>query len=137
MILNWVLGIITALFGGLNIFQFIFWRAERTRHQAVAEAAAAEAKQKSIDLQQDQFDFLQDKLSDWEKKYDDVVQKLHDSIDEKTELKKQISELKGTVEAQNRKITELQQEIETFSKRFIPSKPKKTVKPSTKKPEGK
>lgn len=125
---GWVLTIIAGLFGGLDIFQFFFWRSEQKKHNAEAAAAEADAKQKNIDMQQDQFDYLLTKLSEFQKSYYDVVKQLQDSIEEKTALKKEISELKGTVEAQNRKISELQKEIEKFSKKFSqkPATPKKS-----------
>jgi len=81
MTVEWALGIIAMLFGGLNIFQVLFWRAEKKKHNAEATAAEAEAKQKSIDLQQDQYDFLLNKLSELQKSYYEVVKQLQDSIE--------------------------------------------------------
>lgn len=73
---NWILNIIIALFGGLNIFQLIYWRAERKKHNAEANSADTDAKQKDIDLQQDQYDYLLQKLSDYQREYYDLADRL-------------------------------------------------------------
>ncbi len=127
MTIEWVLGLVAALFGGLNIFQIIFWKAEKQKHQAEAFSAEADARQKSIDLQQDHYDFLQQKLSEWEKQYYDVVEKLQDTLKEKAEMARQISELKAEVEKQNRQISELKKEIETLSSKFAKAPAKKAT----------
>lgn len=47
-----LLGILVALFGGLNIFQFIFFRATKKKYEAegeVAHAEAGEAKQSAFE----------------------------------------------------------------------------------------
>lgn len=89
---EWILGIIGALFGGLNIFQLIYWRAERKKHNAEADSAGTDAKQKEIDLHQDQYDFLLQKLSDFQKDYYDLAEKLKQTttnhINEITEVEK-------------------------------------------------
>lgn len=74
--IEWILGIITALFGGLNIFQIIYWRAEKKKHQAEADSADTDAKQKEIDLHQDQYDFLLQKLTEFQKDYYDLSDRL-------------------------------------------------------------
>lgn len=125
MTIEWVLGVVAALFGGLNIFQIIFWKTERQKHQAEASSAEADARQKSIDLQQDHYDFLQAKLGEWEKQYYDVVAKLQETMQEKAQMATQISELKAEVEKQNRQISELKKEIETLSSKFAKAPSKK------------
>jgi len=101
-----ILTVLVSIFGGLNIFQLIFWRTQKQKLKAEADDATTEAKQKSIDLQQDQFEFLQKKLSECLKDYYDLADKLQDdtrkyleTIHAKTEevadLKSQIVYFKG------------------------------------------
>ena len=71
-----ILGIVGGLFGGLNIFQLVYWRSERRKHAAEASSADTDAKQKEIDLHQDQYDFLLQKLSDYQKEYYELAERL-------------------------------------------------------------
>lgn len=64
-----VLIIISSLFGGLNIFQFIFFRAERRKRNAEADLATMDVKTKDVGLQQDQFNFISEKLTEYLKEY--------------------------------------------------------------------
>jgi len=57
-----LLGILAALFGGLNIFQFIFFRYTKKEYWARAEQAAIEAKDA-------RFDSLQKQINDMESLY--------------------------------------------------------------------
>lgn len=61
--------IFTTLFGGLNIFQFIFFRTERKKRNAEANLASVEVQEKDINLKQDQFDFILSKLSKYQSDY--------------------------------------------------------------------
>lgn len=90
-----ILSIATTLFGGLNIFQLVFWRSERKKHNAEASSADTDAKQKEIDLHQDQYDFLLQKLSDYQKEYYDLAEK----------LKKATTEHYNEIEDMNRKFS--------------------------------
>lgn len=69
MALEWVLGIIAGACGGLNIFQFIFWRLKKQTMVAEANSASTDAEQKKIDLQQDQYDYLLSKLTQYQEEY--------------------------------------------------------------------
>ena len=64
-----LLTIAVALFGGLNIFQFIFLRATKQKYEAEASKAATEAKHERIDLQQDQYDYVNAQLTKIQEEY--------------------------------------------------------------------
>lgn len=80
MSIEWILGIISGVFGGLNIFQFIFWRSEEKKLKAEAESAVTDAKQKNIDLQQDQYDFLLEKLTKYQEEYYALADKMQEEM---------------------------------------------------------
>lgn len=50
MSVEWVLGVIAALFGGLNVFQVIFWRSEKQKMKAEADEASAKSDLKWKEL---------------------------------------------------------------------------------------
>lgn len=76
--------ILTTLLGGLNVFQLLWWRAEKKKHQAEADSASVDAKQKGIDLQQDQYDFLLEKLSKYQQDYFELADKMKETTDKHT-----------------------------------------------------
>lgn len=77
-----ILGIITLLLGGLNIFQLIFWRTQRDKMRAEADASTTEAHRKEIDLQQDQYDYLLEKLNTFQEQYFKLSKRMQDEMQE-------------------------------------------------------
>lgn len=75
-----ILAIITALSAGLNIFQVIFWRTQRDKLRAEADASTTDAHRKDIDLQQDQYDYLLQKLNEYQEQYFTLSKKLQDEM---------------------------------------------------------
>ena len=75
-----LLGIIAALSAGLNIFQVIFWRTQRDKLRAEADASTTDAHRKDIDLQQDQYDYLLQKLNEYQEQYFTLSKKLQDEM---------------------------------------------------------
>lgn len=64
-----ILSIALALFGGLNIFQFIFFRATKQKYEAEAQKEKTEAEHGRIDLQQDQYDYVNAQLTKIQEEY--------------------------------------------------------------------
>ena len=50
MSIEMIYGTVAALLAGLNIFQVIFWRIEKQKMKALADAATIEAGQKDVEL---------------------------------------------------------------------------------------
>ena len=71
--MDWILGILATSLGGINIFQFVYYKTQRDKLRAEADTATTEAKQKDIDLQQDQYDYLLSKLSQFQRDRKSVV----------------------------------------------------------------
>lgn len=99
MTLEWILGIVATACGGLNIYQFIFWKTERKKMKAEADSATTDADQKRLDLQQDQYDYLLSKLTQYQKDYFELSDKMQDEMKKHVILINQkcneISELKS------------------------------------------
>ena len=94
------------LLGGLNIFQFIFFRSTRRQYEAKADKAAAEAKHATVDLAQDQYDYVMTQLTRVQTDYNDLANKFRtemmthlEEIDRKTneivKLKEAVANLKS------------------------------------------
>lgn len=64
-----LLSIIAALFGGLNIFQFLFFRSTKKKYEAEANKAQVEAAHGRVDLQQDQYDYVNAQLTKIQTEY--------------------------------------------------------------------
>lgn len=99
MTIEWVLGIISALLGGLNIFQLICWRSEKQKHQAEADSLSIDAQQKKLDLTEDGYDYLLEKLTKYQQDYFNLADQMQQEMRKHTELINQkcneIAELKS------------------------------------------
>lgn len=82
-----ILTLITVLLGGCNIFQVIWWRSERQKHQAEADAATMDVKQKNQEMKQDQYEFIMEKLAKFQNDYMEISEQL------KTEARRHIDEI--------------------------------------------
>ena len=67
--IEWLLAVISASLGGLNIFQLVFWRSEKKKMQAEATSADAEAQQKIRELHHDAYDDLVNRLTKYQSDY--------------------------------------------------------------------
>ena len=92
MILNFVLGILTILFGGLNLFQLLTFRAYKRQKNAEADSAEIESLSKIIKQNQEEIGRLNQRLlmadqraMEQENKYNalfDKYDKLRDEFEE-------------------------------------------------------
>lgn len=84
--MDWILGILATSLGGVNIFQFVYYKTQRDKLRAEADAVTTEAKQKDIDLQQDQYDYLLGKLTKFQTDYFDLLEKVQTDAREHSEV---------------------------------------------------
>lgn len=96
-----ILIIISSLFGGLNILQFIYWRAERRKRYAEADLAAVEVNAKDFELKKDQFTFLLNQLTKYQQYYYSLDEQMRESTRKNSETINQkcneIAELKNRI----------------------------------------
>ena len=93
--MNELLIILTSLFGGLNIFQFLFFRAERKKAFATAEGLMLDNEQKKQDLHQGNYDYLTKRCDKLVKDYFEMMEKAQTAMDEAAKLRSEITYLKG------------------------------------------
>lgn len=97
-----VLGVAVALFGGLNIFQFIFFRSTRRKYNAEGLGAEIDANHKNIDLMQDQIDYFTKKFAEIQADYFELSEKhrelLRHHSDEMAQLNAEVKRLSGEME---------------------------------------
>jgi hypothetical protein len=82
----WLLGVLATSLSGINIFQFIYYKTQRDKLRADANAATADAKHKDIDLQQDQYDYLLAKLTKFQVDYFELLEKVQSDSREHSEV---------------------------------------------------
>lgn len=101
-----LLTIAVALFGGLNIFQFIFLRSTKQKYEAEASKASTEAKHVCIDLYQDQYDYVNAQLTKIQEEYyaladryrstmSEHLKEIDSKCNEIAQLKSKLSYFKG------------------------------------------
>jgi len=106
-----LLGILAAIFGGLNIFQFIFFRSTKKEYWARAEQAAVEAKDARFDSLQKQINDMEtlykqqgEELSAVRKELLEVTKAKMDSDKRVTQLEYENQALKEKVERLEKKV---------------------------------
>ena len=101
-----ILSILVALFGGCNVFQFLFLRATKKKYAAEVKQVEVAAEQGRVDLQQDQYDYVQGQLSKIQQEYYDLaemyrrtmtehLQEIDGKCNEIAELKSKLIYFKG------------------------------------------
>lgn len=120
-----LLTVLTVLFGGLNIFQFIFFRSTKKEYEAKAEKTAIESSDAK-------HDYLVKRVESMEQLYQkqgevldsvrkDVLRLTQDVQDRDTKIIKYESEIKllrsnyeSKIESLNAKVTKLEKEVEAY-----------------------
>ena len=112
--LNILLGGLVALFGGLNVFQFIFLRSTKKEYQAKAEQASIEATDA-------RFESLQKQINDMEALYrsqgatlKQVREELLEISKKKMESDQRVAQLEMENETLKTKVEKLEHEIEAY-----------------------
>lgn len=77
-----ILSILVALFGGCNVFQFLFLRATKKKYAAEVKQVEIAAEQGRVDLQQDQYDYVQGQLSKIQQEYYELAEKYRRNMTE-------------------------------------------------------
>lgn len=77
-----VLEIGLSLLGGLNIFQFIFFRKTKRRLEAETAKTEIETAQAKVDLHQDQYDYVSEQLSKIQQEYYDLAARYRETMTE-------------------------------------------------------
>lgn len=104
--LDTILAILTALFGGANILQFLFYRATKKKYEADADKASTAAAHDKLDLHQDQYDYVNAQLSKIQEEYyaladrcrkmtSDHLLEIDGKCNEIAELKSKVTYFKG------------------------------------------
>lgn len=102
MLQNWILEIVLALLGGLNIYQLITWRIQRDKLLTELKTLKLEAKQKETDLVQDQYDYVFLQLSKLQNEYMELQSRVRSEANEHS---KAIQEKCNEIAALKSKIT--------------------------------
>ncbi len=101
-----ILGIFVALFGGLNIFQILFFRSTKRKYEADANKAQIEVAQGRQDLHQDQYDYVNSQLTKIQEEYytladryratmTEHLKEIDDKCNEIAKLKSRLAYFKG------------------------------------------
>jgi len=98
-----ILGILAALFGGLNIFQFIFFRYTKKEYWARAEQAAVEAKDA-------RFESLQKQINDMESLYKQQGEEL-------SAVRKELLEVTRAKMDSDKRVTQLEFENQSLKEK--------------------
>lgn len=94
MILNFVLGILTLLFGGLNLFQLLTFRAYKRQRNAEADSAEIESLSKIIKQNQEEIGRLNQRLLIADKRAMDQENKYNELYDKYDKLRDEFEEYK-------------------------------------------
>lgn len=116
--LNITLGILAALFGGLNIFQVFAFRSYKNKYQAVAEKERAEAeeqKQSAIERRLDAMEKLYNEQGD---EIDKLRKAVIDLSKEKFENEKRIIQLEGENRSLKEKVEWLEKDVQAYKTLF-------------------
>lgn len=102
-----ILVILTGLFAGTNILQFIFFKSSKAKANAEAESVSLDNTQKALDIRQDTIKGIQQQC-------DDIMARM---LATQTDLQKymmEVAELKATVVTQNKEIAALKKERDHY-----------------------
>ena len=112
--LEWILGTVAALLGGLDIFQFLFYRSTKKKYEADAEKA-------KIESEQTRNDFLEKRIESMEKLYFEqgaVVDKLRERVlqlsEENLANKQLIQQLEAEKKTLADKVEKLEAEVQAY-----------------------
>lgn len=120
-----LLTVLTVLFGGLNIFQFIFFRSTKKEYEAKAEKTAIESSDAKHDylvkrvesmeqLYQKQGEILDGVRKEVLKLTQDVQDRDKKIIGYESEIKSLRTNYESKIESLNAKVTKLEKEVEAY-----------------------
>lgn len=106
-----LLGILAALFGGLNIFQFIFFRYTKKEYWARAEQAAVEAKDARFESLQKQINDMESLYKQQGEELSAVRKELLEVTKAKMESDKRVTQLEFENQSLKEKVDRLEHEV--------------------------
>lgn len=93
-ILSWVLGILTTLLGGLNIFQLLTFRSYKRKANSEADQSEIKALRDIIDGMKEEIDRLQKRVDDADSRAVRIGDKYNGLIEEYYKLKNEFEQYK-------------------------------------------
>ena len=112
--MEWILGIVSTLLVGLNIFQFIFWRSTKKEYEAKAQQAETEANDA-------RHDFLVKRIESMERMYNqqgEILDGLREKVlqlgEEKLASEQRIKQLEAENKTLTAKVERLESEVEAY-----------------------
>lgn len=106
--------ILTGLFGGLNIFQFIFLRSTKKEYQARAEKAALDAKDARFESLQKQIQNMEELYRNQGDILKQVRMELLEISKKKMESDQRVTQLEEENKALSEKVSRLEREVEAY-----------------------
>lgn len=115
-----ILSVFSALFMGVSIFQFIFFRKERRRYEADTKKREEEAKQSEAGTKQAEAETDSKVFANYKEQMEFFLEKYNEALADKValmgenfDLKQKIKEYEYRFESYDRKINGMQKIIET------------------------
>lgn len=102
-----ILMILTGLFAGTNILQFLFLKSSKTKAQAEAESATLDNQQKALDIRQDAMKGIQQQC-------DDMMTRMLGMQAELQKYMMEVAELRAMLVVRDRTIDNLTQERDHY-----------------------
>ena len=115
--MNWVttlLGIITVLFGGLNVFQFLFFRSTKKEYESKAAEAEIKAKDARFESLQRQINNMESLYHTQGEELKSVREELLDQTRKKMESDKRVTQLEVENNSLKEKVARLEKEVEAY-----------------------
>lgn len=116
-----ILGIVAALFAGLNIFQFIFLRSTKKEYEAKAQQAKVEAEKAETEAKDARHDYLVKRIESMEEMYnkqglilDGLREKVLQLGEEKMQNEHRIKQLETENKELAAKVERLEAEVEAY-----------------------
>lgn len=109
-----VLGIVAVLFGGLNIFQFLFFRSTKKEYEAQAAQAEIKAKDARFESLQRQIDNMESLYRSQGEELKSVREELLDITRKKMESDKRVAQLEVENNSLKEKVARLEKEVEAY-----------------------
>ena len=115
--MNWIstmLGIIAVLFGGLNIFQFLFFRSTKKEYESKAAEAEIKAKDARFESLQRQINNMESLYRTQGEELKHVREELLDITKKKMESDKRVAQLEVENNSLKEKVERLEKEVGAY-----------------------
>lgn len=112
--LNVLLGVLAALFAGLNIFQVFSFRAYKKMHQAEAEKGEAEATLAKQNALKERLDAVEQLYSEQGRALDELRRQVLELKDEKFKSDQKVMKLESENSTLRFRVDELAAEVEAY-----------------------